>query len=159
MLRILKMKWSKNESKLREALSNIEMDNLEYIDLVKITFDTIFNSDGGTYDDGTLDTNNITVVDDGEYQGSQLFIIPFDMYQPDYTDYLMTYQCYGSCSGCDTLLSIRQYDEGNPNEQQLNDLMTLCRDLIMHTIKPYSGGWIGNEGDFDQIDIDERKIE
>jgi len=160
MLRILKYKWAKNEDKLRESLSKLDTSEyIEYRQLVKLTFDVIFNSDGGVRNNGILDVDKITVVDDGEYQGCQLFLIPFDTYQPDETEYLMTYQDYGSCSGCDTLQNILMYCDKNPSGNELNRLLDLCRDLIMRTIKPYTGSWYGQEGDFDQIDIDERKIE
>ena len=157
MLRILKYKWDKNKDKLREAIKNIQdMSDLSYEKLVKLTFDNIFNIDGGTKYDFTLNTDKITVIDDGDYQGTQLFMIPFDRYQPDSYEYLMTYVWYGSCSGCDTLLGIIDYVDGSPTDEQVEDLMTLCKDLVMHTIKPYRGGWF-DEKDFEQVEFEEKK--
>ena len=42
---------------------------------------------------------------------------------------------YGSCSGCDTLLGINEYEDGLPNEEQVKDYMTLCLHLIQK-LKP-----------------------
>ena len=157
MIRILKYKWDKNKDKLREAIKNIQdMSDLSYEKLVKLTFDNIFNIDGGAKYDFTLNTDKITVIDDGDYQGTQLFMIPFDRYQPDSYEYLMTYVWYGSCSGCDTLLGIIDYVHDSPTDEQIDDLMTLCRDLVMHTIKPYMGGWF-DEKDFEQVEFEEKK--
>lgn len=157
MIRILKYKWDKNKDKLREAIKNIQdMSDLSYEKLVKLTFDNIFNIDGGAKYDFILNTDKITVIDDGDYQGTQLFMIPFDRYQPNSYEYLMTYVWYGSCSGCDTLLGIIDYVHDSPTDEQIDDLMTLCRDLVMHTIKPYMGG-LFDEKDFEQVEFEEKK--
>lgn len=37
---------------------------------------------------------------------------------------------YGSCSGCDTLLSISQYDWGLPTDEKVEEYMTLCLHLV-----------------------------
>lgn len=77
-----------------------------------------------------IDIDKMTIVDDGDYQGTQLFLIPIDTYQPDVTDYLITDNYYGSCSGCDTIQRIHSYDMGKPNEQQVKDYMSLALHLI-----------------------------
>jgi hypothetical protein len=58
----------------------------------------------------------MTVIDDGDYQGTQIFIIPTDTYQPSVKDYVMTDTYYGSCSGCDTLQAISGYDYALPTD-------------------------------------------
>lgn len=155
MLKILIEKWDRNKDKLKEELKHRKMD-YEYKDLVNLTFSIIYNSDN---DDGRykLDINNITEIDNGEYQGTLLYIIPFDTYQPNESEYLMTYVGYGSCSVCDTLLYITDYNyEEIPNEEQLNGLMQLCKDLITNTIKPYNNGWRKDE-DFVNIEFKKEK--
>ncbi len=146
MLRILKDKWAKNEGLLLEKIAKLDLNrySMEYEELVSLAFDTIYN-DGEEisgldypYCDG-LDCDHITVVDNGDYQGTQLFLIPFNTYQPEAHEYLMTYFGYGSCSGCDTLQRILE-DETNRDRQNSN-LLTVCRDLIMRAIKPYNDGW------------------
>ena len=77
----------------------------------------------------------ITVIDDGDYSGTQIFIIPKDTYQPCIDEYLYTTNYYGSCSGCDTLLGISKYEEGLPNEEQVKDYMMLCLHLLQR-LKP-----------------------
>ena len=63
-----------------------------------------------------VDIDSMTVIDDGEYQGTTIYIIPYDTYQPDLSDYVMTDNYYGSCSGCDTFQSIELWGENTPEE-------------------------------------------
>ena len=140
MLKILKERWSKNEHKLRAAISaNNSLNYCDYAYLVKLAFDIIYNDAGDRYPN--LDTDNITVIDDGNYQGTLLFVIPFNTYQPTEGEYLMTSIGYGSCSGCDTLQSIQFLGDEPPSEVELDSYMQLCRDIICNTIKPYNSGW------------------
>lgn len=74
-----------------------------------------------------------------DYQGTLLYMIPFDTYQPNESEYLMTYVGYGSCSGCDTLQYIQMCV--NKDDLCINDFMTLCRDICSHIIRPYNTGW------------------
>jgi len=37
---------------------------------------------------------------------------------------------YGSCSGCDTLQAISDYDDGRPSELQLKEYMALALHLV-----------------------------
>lgn len=139
MLKIMAEKWEKNKKFLEEELKSWNMRS-NYKDLVKITFDCIFNDEDCGYGKD-LDIENITEIDDGEYQGTLLYLIPFNTCQPNEYDYLMTYVNYGSCGGCDALLSITDYGEDLPNERQLKELMQLCLNIIQNTIKPYNNGW------------------
>mgnify|MGYP003662132865 CR=1 FL=1 len=70
------------------------------------------------------------IINDGDYQGTQIFMIPTTSYQPDIDDYYFTENYYGSCSGCDTLESIICYGDGLPDKDQLKELMGLCLHLI-----------------------------
>ena len=63
-----------------------------------------------------VDIENMTVIDNGDYQGTTIYIIPYDTYQPDVSDYVMTNNYYGSCSGCDTFQSIELWGENTPEE-------------------------------------------
>lgn len=139
MLKVLIEKWDKNKERLSEALHEMPLQYVGYKDLVKLTFDKIYN-DGVSpecnwaYD--KLDTERITEINDGEYQGTLLFLIPFAGYQPAEYEYLMTYIGYGSCSGCDTLQGIQDYlpDDGQPTERNIAQFMVLCKDIICNTI-------------------------
>lgn len=81
-------------------------------------------------------TQCITTIDNGDYQGTQLFVMPMNTYQPCEYEYIMTYANYGSCSGCDTLLSI-QYDSVD-EDTKVNDYMTLCKDLVCNITEPFN---------------------
>lgn len=72
----------------------------------------------------------MTVIDNGTYQGAQIFIIPEDVYSPTVGHYVMTNAYYGSCSICDTLLKISCYEDGLPTEEQVNGYMTLALHLV-----------------------------
>ena len=155
MLKILVERWDRNKPLLVETLKEIEnIRNIEYKDLVKITFSTIFNGKKPEnnyirYDD--LNINRITEIDDGDYQGTLVYLIPFNSYQPSAHEYLMTYVYYGSCSCCDTLQGIMD-DYARNKEKQVSELVDLCKDIITNTIKPYNHGWQHNP-DFDHVEV------
>lgn len=144
MLKIMVTQWDKNKDDLRTILSRrTDLNELEYIDLVKLTFEVIYNNglNKGGYEDDILDIDKIHEIDDGDYQGTLLYLIPFETYQPSEMEYLMTYVGYGSCSGCDALQAIKMYYEGPPSVRMVDDFMKLCKDILTNTIKPYNGGW------------------
>lgn len=150
MVKFCKEQWNNNREKLEARLREIDLWGIDYEGLVKEIVDYIFNPEiemfGGMY---KLDSSKITVIDDGDYQGWLLFLIPFDTYQPGPGEYLMTHIGYGSCSGCDTLQAIQsdiQYSEGKQvySDQVIADFMHLCSDIVCYTIKPYNYGWMHN---------------
>lgn len=148
MLKIIRDKWDRNKDKLQETLiKGNTFNECSYIDLVKLSFKIIFNSDG---EGDQLDIKKITEIDDGGYQGTLLYLIPFETYQPSEYEYLMTHVSYGSCSGCDTLQSIQDYGKRFLTDQQVSDFMTLCKDILTNTIKPYNSGWRENP-DYEQL--------
>lgn len=125
--------WEKNKDKLEEYIrthKQVECDS--YKDLVKLIFDLVINPDINVCGDGIFDTDEIDVLDHGDYQGTFIFILHRNTYQPCVDEYIYTYVEYGSCSGCDTLQSIHRYDEDEPDEQQVEDYMTLCLHLVQH---------------------------
>lgn len=132
-------KWNKNKDKLKAHLSeHTDLCHVEYLDLVKMIVTHILNDDTR---DIVWDVDKITEIDNGDYQGTLLYLIPEDTYQPSEYQYLMTYVGYGSCSGCDTLLSIQPYSGELLSEDGLKDYMTLCKDIITNMTKPYNTGW------------------
>ena len=145
-------KWDKNKDLLRSALNNNELLNhvlnkndddpleyLEYKDLVKLTVMFILN------DENEWGEHKIKEIDDGDYQGTLLYLIPKDTYQPNSSEYLMTFVEYGSCSACDTLQTIQCYLDIRSRNKSIDDLMNLCKDLICNMIKPYNTGWRHDE--------------
>lgn len=148
MIKYCLKKWDANKEYLEQKLkTDTSLNSCDYPYLVKLVVDNIFNI-GDNYI--LWDSENITVVDNGDYQGTLLFLIPAKTYQPSEHEYLMTYAGYGSCSGCDTLLGIQEYGDKCPSDNQVRDYMTLCRDLVANTIKTYNSGWRYNK-DFETV--------
>lgn len=133
-------KWDENKDFLRKRLTNDHhVNNCDYDYLVKLVIEEILNRGVGSR---KWQSDKIKQIDDGDYQGTLLFLIPENCYQPSETGYLMTFANYGSCCCCDALQAIQSYDDSDtPTEQQLRDYMALCKDIITNTIKPYNYGW------------------
>jgi hypothetical protein len=128
--------WEKNKESLQEYFTTTNQENYSsYKSLVKIIVEYILNNHKENYDIPMYDVEHITVIDDGDYQGTQLFLIPEATYQPNSNEYLVIYTYYGSCSGCDMLQAINEYEDGLPNKEQVDDYMTLCLHLVQH-MKP-----------------------
>jgi hypothetical protein len=142
MLKILKELWGLNSQRLYNEIANLtdeQIYDLKYLDLVKMTFKHIYPR---------INTKRITEIDDGDYQGTLIYVMPLEDYQPSASDYLLTCIGYGSCSVCDALQRIIYEDT---REEQKKDLLTLCRDMVVETVKPYNYGWRMDE-DFDIVD-------
>ena len=123
--------WDKHKDELKEYFkNNTQSEYCDYEDIVKLLFEKVINADlEDDYD--KFDVEEIKVIDDGDYQGTQIFILHKNSYQPDINEYVYTHTCYGSCSGCDTLLAILDYDyDEKPNEEQVEDLMQLALHLL-----------------------------
>lgn len=138
--------WDCNKDRLEEYFKTHKMSEYDrYEKLVKILFDEVINpylSDKGK---DIYDTEEITVIDNGEYQGTQLFALHIETYQPASYEYVLTYQEYGSCSGCDLLQGIQVYDSSLPDEEQVKEHMTLCLHLLQRCQMPFSyEGWVGD---------------
>lgn len=84
------------------------------------------------YDDSyeSPDPDLVHEIDDGDYQGTLVYVIASQGYQPE--KYWVVKVSYGSCSGCDTLEAIRDYSDDVPDEQQVKDYMTLCLHIIQN---------------------------
>lgn len=145
MIKFCRDAWYENKDKLEAVIMmDTKLNTCEYSYLVELVVEYILNpSIEDEWD--KFDADNITVVDNGDYQGTELFIIPRKTYQPSESDYLLTYVGYGSCSGCDTLLSIQDWVGMVPTESQVKDFMVLCKDLVCNIVKPYNCGWRKDE--------------
>ena len=104
---------------LLEQFSEKEPDSYEdiFVQTIKMMFD---NND---YD--VPDYERITVIDHGDYQGTQLFIVGASGYQP--SKYWATRVDYGSCSGCDTYQAYS--DSCNPKESAPH-MVTMALHMI-----------------------------
>lgn len=152
MMKIAIDKWNKNKDVLKLALSNLDHFPCCYAELVGMGFKYIWNTDALSWCE--LDIEAITEIDNGDYQGTYIYIIPFDTYQPSEWEYLMTFAGYGSCSCCDALQRIESLGDYSapPNDVQVKELLQLCKDIICNTIRPYNKGWY-HESAFDDVEM------
>ena len=123
-------KWDKYKENLENYFRNTRQEEYQdYKDIVKALFENVINKDE-TDSWNKFNLKEMTLIDDGDYQGTQIFIIPLDVYQPNTSNYVVTNTYYGSCSGCDTLMAIQDYEVGLPNEEQIKDYMELALHLL-----------------------------
>ena len=70
----------------------------------------------------------------GNYQGTLIYILHKDKYQPSIYDYVYLSVGYGSCSCCDTLLGIQGEDSVKDykmnDNKSIDDYMKLFLNLI-----------------------------
>lgn len=144
MLDYCKGKWAENEKKLEEVIrKSTDHISWDYRDLIKLIVENILNrgySGYGVYNNKEWDSEHIREIDDGDYQGTIIFVIHIKRYQPSEEEYLFTYVDYGSCSCCDTLQGIQAEGDLNsrlPSKTQVKDYMTLCRDMVVRMKQPF----------------------
>ncbi len=112
-------RYMESKEILRDHISDASITNYE--DLVTLVM-TILNP-GLEY--RLPNWKNIREIDDGNYQGTLLYIIPEVGYQP--SKYWAVLVGYGSCSGCDTLEHIRDL---TVKEEQIEQYMTLALHIV-----------------------------
>lgn len=83
--------------------------------------------------DGNWDKDRITEINHGDYQGTLIYAVAEQGYQPSNYIYCSVY--YGSCSGCDALQSAYAYGRG-PNYEEIYKIM---HDIASSFRKMYSG--------------------
>lgn len=74
------------------------------------------------------DPARIHEIDDGDYQGTLVYVIAATGYQP--SDYWYVRVSYGSCSGCDTLQAISEYSSEPPTEKQIGEYINLALHIV-----------------------------
>lgn len=129
MIPELVKQWEENKLKLEEYFRTTKQGeySTSYQQIVTKVFELCLPK---VDEHSGFDLSKMTVIDDGHYQGTQIFIIPKNTYQPNVADYVMTNTYYGSCSGCDTLQAIWNYEDGLPTEEQVKQYMTLALHLV-----------------------------
>ena len=81
----------------------------------------------GAYDDP--DPKRITVINDGDYQGTLLFIVGAAGYQP--YKYWACKVSYGSCSGCDTFQANRDgYGDDEISDREAEGNYTMMLHMV-----------------------------
>lgn len=124
MLQVAVDRFLSKKSLLEEKLGSRHWT--DYSTLVKMVIELVTSEDD--YDDFNPDPERIHCIDDGDYQGTLIFLIGAKGYQPSTYWSMKVY--YGSCSGCDTLQAIYDYSDEKPTEDQVKDYYTLCLHLI-----------------------------
>lgn len=95
-----------------------------YGELVKLTV-TAINPD---QEYNIPDPERITEIDHGDYCGVLVYVIGEHGYEP--RTYWYVRVDYGSCSICDTLQGIRDYDYEPPTSDQVKQYMTLALHIV-----------------------------
>ena len=125
--------WDANKEDLRAYIaSHGQSEYDEYGKIVRMIFDKVINPYMQNIEYLKFDVDKIHEIDDGDYQGTLIYLIPCKIYQPSQWQYVTTYVDYGSCSGCDTLLGINHYESEKPTEEQVKEYMSLCLHIIQH---------------------------
>lgn len=98
---------------------------LTYTDLVELLVKLLH---GASYEEiwAPPDPERITVISDGDFQGSMLFVIGESGYQP--SRYWSIFIDYGSCSHCDTVQHI--WEQEDPKVRQKDYIM-----LMLHMVQ------------------------
>lgn len=113
--------WEARKHEVRAAFQAKHPDG--YAEVVKNVV-RVLNTDNYR----SIDPDRIHLIDDGDYQGTLVFVIAATGYQP--SDYWYVKVSYGSCSGCDTLEAIREYSNEPPTDEQVRDYMTLALHIV-----------------------------
>jgi hypothetical protein len=116
-------KFEKNKEALRAKFAAKHPDN--YAEVVKNVIEILREESANKT---APDPERIHQIDDGNYQGTLVYIIAECGYQPDIYWYVKV--SYGSCFACDILEGIRRYDSDQPSEQQVKDYMILALHII-----------------------------
>lgn len=127
MIKELTKQYQENKHLLQKYFENTKQSEHTYENIVKKIFELcILKAD----DYNNFDIEKMKVIDDGDYQGTTIYIIPKNNYQPSVNDYVYTNNYYGSCSGCDTLLAISEYSEDLPTKKQIKEYMLIALHLV-----------------------------
>lgn len=139
MIKEFVVAWDANKDKLSEYIASHKQEEYNsYMDIVKMLFEQVINPYMTAHEKAAFDIGKVHEIDDGDYQGTLLYMIPIDTYQPSYWEYVATYVDYGSCSGCDTLLGICGYGGDLPNDGQVKEYVALCLNILQHCKYPFN---------------------
>lgn len=126
MIKEIVERWEKNKEKLRAHVTKEGKSYEEkgYEGLLKDIINIVLNDDEAEFHERDYDAEKVTVIDDGHYQGTLIFVFPYDTYQPMASEYLYTSVGYGSCSFCDT------WEAAVMGDIFVDDMMTLALHMI-----------------------------
>ena len=123
-------RWFSHNHIIREEFEKALPEN--YTDIVKAVVTMLHDED----EYASIDPERIHEINDGNYQGTLVYVIGASGYQPSTYWYVKVE--YGSCSGCDTLENILSGDYGHETQEEadawkknaINELMTLALHIV-----------------------------
>ena len=123
MIKAFVKAWYANLHSMREKFTAKHPDG--YREVVRAVVEMLASA-SNDYD--KPDPERIYEIDDGDYQGTLVYVIGGSGYQPSRYWYVKV--GYGSCSGCDTLERIRDYRDDQPDTNQVSGYMTLALHIL-----------------------------
>ena len=128
--------WDSNAETLKESIKARGEEIFDYEELLVTTLRHCFPE--RKY--GEPDSEKVHRIDDGDYQGTLVYLVPEQTYQP--STYFVFKVSYGSCSGCDTMQAIEStdYAYGNdsprrPTPKQVDLLWTEALHMMQGAIE------------------------
>lgn len=122
-------KYMAREQKMRDFFKKKQPKDYKEIVTQVISLIAEGYEDEGEWRESNIpDHTRIHEIDDGEWQGTLLYLIAASNDQPEIYWFVKVY--YGSCSGCDTLERIRDYSEELPNQEQIDQYMILALHIV-----------------------------
>ena len=95
--------------------------------LVKLIARTLIPAPEGTCD-GEFDPDRVTCIDHGDYQGTLLLVVGAAGDRPS-LHWAVAYW-YGSCSGCDTLQSIKRMESDGKISAYMTEVLHLVQGMV-----------------------------
>lgn len=124
-------RFMENKDDIRAEIAKAHIRS--YDELVRIVIENITDDDDDDDDGHNPDPSRIHCIDDGDYQGTLVFIIAAKGYHPN--RYWATKVYYGSCSACDTLQRIAGYSDQPPTIEQIEDYMSLALHIVQGLVE------------------------
>ena len=123
MIQIFVDRFMERKEKMRELLSQRPGS---YRVILESLIEVISDGEDGAYGEEP-DKDRIHEIDDGDYQGTLVFVVGACGYQP--STYWYTRVSYGSCSSCDTLQSVRGWDD-EISKEEIDGYETLALHML-----------------------------
>jgi hypothetical protein len=118
--------WDERKHLLEQWLNENEPNSYEHIH--EMLFNLVVTMpQGGKCE---WDWKRFRKIDDGSFQGNQIYILCSNVYQPELTDYIFTSVAYGSCSACDTFQWIEMLQD---KAERVKQYMTLALHMVQET--------------------------
>ena len=122
--------WAKNNKLIRQGIAE-RMEKRAYCDLL-VDYDFLIEN---LLDNSGMSWGDIYTIDDGDCQGTLLYVFAEKVYQPSSRHYYWTEVEYGSCSHCDTLEQALEEEY----EEALDMYMSITLHMLQK-IKPLLKG-------------------